>query len=255
MKLNYKEFGEGDQSLIIIHGLFGSLDNWLTLAKGFAKNQRVFLIDQRNHGRSPHSDDFTYEAMAGDVKEFIIDHNLNKVSLLGHSMGGKTAMLFACTYPELVDKLVIVDIGPKYYPPHHKTIIDALTNIDLQNLKSRSEADKIMVESIQDFGIRQFLLKNLTRNEDKQFAWKINLPVIVKNIDSVGEGLNSNLKYNGSTQFIRGDRSDYILDEDVDAIQTQFPNAQLVTIQGAGHWVHAEQPEALFNTITNFFNE
>jgi esterase len=255
MKLNYKEFGKGDQSLIIIHGLFGSLDNWLTLAKGFGQDKRIFLIDQRNHGKSPHSDNFSYQDMANDLKEFIDEHNLGKVSILGHSMGGKTAMLFASLYSEMIEKLIIVDIGPKYYPPHHKTIITTLTNLDLANLKSRGEADKKMAESISEFGIRQFLLKNLTRNENKEFEWKINLPIIVKNIDNVGEGLDTDFKYNGATQFIRGDRSDYILDEDVDHIQKQFPNSQLVTIQGAGHWVHAEQPEALFNTITNFLSE
>ena len=253
MKLNYKQFGEGEEALIIIHGLFGSLDNWLTLAKGFAKTQKVYLIDQRNHGKSPHSDIFSYVEMAEDLKEFLNEHNLNKVSILGHSMGGKTAMLFASLYPSLVNKLVIVDIGPKYYPPHHTIIITALTSIDLPNLKSRKEADIKMSETITDFGIRQFLLKNLTRNETKAFQWKSNLPSIIKNIDNVGAALSTDLAYHGSTQFIKGDRSDYILDEDIDLIQEQFPNAQFTTIQGAGHWVHAEQPEALFNSIINFF--
>ena len=255
MKLNYKEFGEGNKPLIIIHGLFGSLDNWLTLAKGFTTSHHVYLIDQRNHGKSPHSDQFSYKEMANDLKEFINDRNLENVSIIGHSMGGKTAMLFASQNPVLVEKLVIVDIGPKYYPPHHKTIINALTELDLLSLKSRTEADKKIGETITEFGVRQFLLKNLTRNENKEFAWKINLPVIVDNIDAVGEALNKELLYQGSTQFIRGDRSDYILDEDIDLIQEQFPNAQFVTIQGAGHWVHAEQPEALFSSVTNFFSE
>lgn len=255
MKLNYKEFGEGDQALIIIHGLFGSLDNWLTLAKGFSQTHKVYLIDQRNHGKSPHSDDFSYSFMAEDLEEFIADRGLSKASIVGHSMGGKTAMLFASLHPELVEKLVIVDIGPKYYPPHHQTIIKALTSLDLSVMKSRGEGDKMMAEVISEFGIRQFLLKNLTRNEQKQFEWKINLYGIIESIENVGEGLEVSLHYNGSTLFIRGDRSDYILDEDVDAIQEQFPNSQLLTIQGAGHWVHAEQPEALFNAVNNFFNE
>jgi esterase len=255
MKLNYKEFGEGYQPLIIIHGLFGSLDNWLTIAKAFANNRRIFLIDQRNHGKSPHSDDFSYQEMASDLKEFIHHNNLKNVSILGHSMGGKTAMLFASLHPTMIEKLIIVDIGPKYYPPHHKTIINALTSLDLSTLKSRGEADKEIAKSIKDSGIRQFLLKNLGRNEHKEFEWKINLPVIVKNIENVGEGLSISSHFNGSTLFIRGDRSDYILDEDVDEIQEQFPNSQLLTIQGAGHWVHAEQPEALYNAITNFLSE
>ncbi len=255
MKLNYKEFGEGEQVLIIIHGLFGSLDNWLTLAKDFAKKQRVFLVDQRNHGKSPHSDDFTYQLMADDLKEFITDQNLSKVSVLGHSMGGKTAMLFSTLYPELLEKLIIVDIGPKYYPPHHKVIINALTRLDLTSLKSRGDADKQMALAIHHFGIRQFLLKNLTRNESKAFEWRINLPVIVKHINNVGEGLPSSSSFNGSSLFVRGDKSDYILDEDIEPIQQQFTNSQLITIQGAGHWVHAEQPEALHNAITNFLSE
>lgn len=255
MKLNYKEFGEGNQPLIIIHGLFGSLDNWLTIGKAFAKTHKIFLIDQRNHGKSPHDEEFCYQAMVADLKEFIEDQHLEKVSILGHSMGGKTAMLFAVLHPELLEKLIIVDIGPKYYAPHHQTIIKALTSFDLATLKSRGEADKIMAQTITDVSIRQFLLKNLGRNEAKQFEWKINLPVIVKHINNVGEGLADEANFGGSTMFIRGDRSDYILDEDMDAIQQKFPNAQLVTIQGAGHWVHAEQPEALYNAVTNFLGE
>ena len=255
MKLNFREIGEGNETLIIIHGLFGSLDNWATLGKGFAQGRKVYLIDQRNHGKSPHDEGFSYDLMADDLEEFMNDHDIKKATILGHSMGGKTAMKFAMKFPERIEKLIIADIGPKYYPPHHQTIIKALTSLDLAVMKSRGEGDKMMAEVISEFGIRQFLLKNLTRNGQKQFEWKINLYGIIESIDNVGEGLEASLHYNGSTLFIRGDRSDYVLDEDVDAIQEQFPNSQLLTIQGAGHWVHAEQPEALFNAVTNFFNE
>jgi len=253
MQLNYKTLGEG-KPLIILHGLFGSLDNWLTIAKELTENHnyKVYLVDQRNHGHSPHSDEFNYGAMAEDLNEFIEEHGIENPSILGHSMGGKTAMKFALNHADKWDKLIVVDISPKAYPVHHDVILEGLNAIDVHNLKSRGEADKQLAEHISDFGTRQFLLKNLSRRKEGGFEWKINLPVIEKNIEIIGEGMEEQLAIEKDVLFIRGEKSDYIKDEDNILIVQHFPNSKIETIKGAGHWVHAEQPEALLNTVTDF---
>lgn len=252
MKLNYKEVGQG-KPLIILHGLFGSLDNWISIARKLEDRRRVFLVDQRNHGHSPHSNEFNYEVMTNDLKELAEKHRLQNIELVGHSMGGKTAMLFATKFSELVDKLVVVDIAPKYYPVHHDTIIKGLHAIDVHSITSRNEADERLSQHISDFGIRQFLLKNLKRVPDG-FDWKINLEVIEREIEEVGKALPSNATYNGPALFIRGESSNYIQDEDMKLIQQHFPEANLSTVSNAGHWVHAEQPKALLELLIDFIN-
>ncbi len=254
MKLNFREIGEGNETLIIIHGLFGSLDNWATLGKGFAQGRKVYLIDQRNHGKSPHDEGFSYDLMADDLEEFMNDHDIKKATILGHSMGGKTAMKFAMKFPERIEKLIIADIGPKYYPPHHQMIIEALESVDMSQVRSRSDAEATMKQYISDPGIMMFLMKNITRSGDG-YAWKMNLPVIVKNIDNVGEGLQLDEEYDGVTLFVRGDKSDYILDEDWENIHNFFPQAKLATVKNAGHWLHAEQPKVFFELIDAYLNE
>lgn len=250
MKLSFREIGEGDP-LIILHGLFGSLDNWISIARKLEDKRNIFLIDQRNHGHSPHSEIFNYEAMANDLKEFTESHNLSSIELMGHSMGGKTAMVFATQFPQLVEKLVVVDISPKYYPVHHETIIAGLHSIDLASLSSRNQADKELAKSVPNFGVRQFLLKNLKRTSDG-FGWKINLDVIEKEIEEVGKALPEEGVYDGPTLFIRGENSNYILDSDRPLIEHHFPKATLVTVKKAGHWVHAEQPDVLLEQLTRF---
>lgn len=254
MDLNFRAIGEGDNTLIIIHGLFGSLDNWATLGKAFATDRQVYLIDQRNHGKSPHSNEFSYEHMAEDLEGFMNSHNIKKAVILGHSMGGKTAMKFAMKFPERIEKLIIADIGPKYYPPHHQKIIEALESVDMDTIKSRGDAESTMKKHISDPGIMMFLMKNITR-KGNHYAWKMNLPVIIKNIDNVGEGLELEEEYKGSTLFVRGSKSDYILDTDWEGIYDCFPNAKLATIDNAGHWLHAEQPKSFFDTIEAYINE
>lgn len=250
MELNYKEVGQG-KPLIILHGLFGSLDNWISIARKLENKRCVFLVDQRNHGHSPHSDEFSYEAMANDLKEFVDTHQLQDIELMGHSMGGKTAMLFATKFPKLVEKLIVVDITPKYYPVHHDTILKGLHAVDVHTLTSRNEADGRLAQHISDFGVRQFLLKNLKRVSDG-FDWKINLEVIEREIEEVGKALPEGAMYDGSTLFIRGELSNYILDQDMELIHTHFPNAELSTVNKASHWVHAEQPSAFLEQITQF---
>lgn len=248
--LYYRELGEG-KPLIILHGLFGSSDNWLTLGRRLAEDFKVYMIDQRNHGQSFHADEFSYEAMAADLKQFIDSGNITKPHVLGHSMGGKTAMTFATTHPELVDKLIVADIGPQSYPIHHATILKGLFSIDLQNTKSRKEADEQLANFIPEMGIRQFLLKNLTRSGDG-FAWRINLPVIAQAIEQIGKGLNQNTSYPQPTLFVRGEKSDYIKDSDVNLIHSIFTDCKLETIMGAGHWLHAEKPQEFYDITINY---
>lgn len=254
MELNYKVHGKG-KPLIILHGLFGSLDNWLTLGKEFAEFRKVYLVDQRNHGASPHDQEFSYQAMADDLHEFIQTHEIHDAAILGHSMGGKTAMTYAVSYDDDWEKLIVVDIAPKVYPIHHQGIIDALKRLDLLTLSSRGEAEKQLSEDIEDFGQRQFLLKNLKRNDDSGFSWKMNLPVIEANLDDIGQGLAPQMATEKDALFIRGANSHYVNDEDIILINQHFPNARLETIEGAGHWVHAEKPRELFEVVRDFLRD
>lgn len=249
-KLNYKKFGEGTP-LIILHGLFGSLDNWITMARRFSEHYQVFIVDQRNHGLSFHSPEFSYGHMANDLLDLMNSERIASAHLLGHSMGGKTVMNFAVDHQERVNKLIVADIGPKYYPVHHTQIIKALYSIPVSELSSRKEADEIMSRAINNFGIRQFLLKNLLRDGDA-FKWKMNLDVIAKNIEEVGKALNQNASYQGETLFIRGANSDYIQDSDMFLINSIFLKAKLATIEGAGHWLHAEKPEEFYQIVMKF---
>jgi len=243
--------GDG-KPLIILHGLFGSLDNWLSIAKELTDTYQIFLVDQRNHGMSPHSDEFNYGVMAEDLKEFIKEHNIDRPYILGHSMGGKTAMKFALQHGDMWEKLIVVDISPKAYPVHHDVILEGLSAIDVDALKSRGQADKKLAEYVSDFGTRQFLLKNLNRKKSGGFEWKINLPVIKDNIEIIGEGMEEQLAIEKDVLFIRGEKSDYIKNDDVILITQHFPNAKLETVKNAGHWVHAEQPEALLDIMKTF---
>jgi len=251
-QLNFKVFGEG-QPLIILHGLFGSLDNWITLARKFAEHYKVYIVDQRNHGLSFHAEEFNYELMAQDLADLMSYEKIESAHLIGHSMGGKTAMNFAVSYPQKVDQLVIADIGPKYYPVHHMQIIKALYSIRLEELTARKDADEKMSELIKNVGIRQFLLKNLQRDGDV-FRWKMNLDAIAKQIEEVGKALNQNAQYVKETLFIKGANSDYIQDGDMILINSIFPKARLETIEGAGHWLHAEKPKEFYDVVAKFLS-
>lgn len=253
MKLAYREFGTG-QPLIILHGLFGQSDNWNTLAKRFAESGfRVFSIDQRNHGLSPHSTVWTYQAMAEDLKEFIETHQLQDPILLGHSMGGKTVMFFELLFSGIAQKIIVADIAPKTYEPHHDVVLKALNAVDFSDINTRKDAEAILSQYIDDFGTKQFLLKNIYWREDetKQMAWRFNLETITKEYDNVGVAIPDGLS-NVTALFIRGEKSNYVLDSDLATIANHFPNFQLKTIANSGHWVHAEQPEAFFNCVMEF---
>jgi esterase len=253
MQLHFERSGTGPP-LIILHGLFGSLDNWRTLGKTFSQSFTVFAIDQRNHGRSPHSSVLTYQAMAEDVKQFLQQHNLSSAHLLGHSMGGKTAMQFAVTYPDRVNKLVVVDIAPKAYPPGHDDIFAALYALDVKTLRSRQEADAQLAQTIPESAVRQFLLKNLERDPSGSFRWRINLDGIYNNYAAILQGIESYHQFDKPTLFIRGGHSQYIRDEDIPAINNLFPQAQTITVPHVGHWVHAEAPQAFGKIVLDFLS-
>jgi pimeloyl-ACP methyl ester carboxylesterase len=250
MKLHHRIIGEGEP-LFIIHGLFGSSDNWQTLGKKFAEDYQVIFVDQRNHGRSPHSDEFDYDLMVKDLHELITDLNLKSVNLLGHSMGGKTALGFAAKHPDLVDRMVVADMGFKEYPLHHDRIIEGLESIDLSVIKSRGQADKALAEYVPDYGVRQFLLKNLYWIEKGQLAWRINIPVLSEKIQEVLEAIDFN-QINSDTLFLRGGKSNYIVEADFEAINEKLPNSKIHTIEESGHWIHAEAPAEFYESVIGF---
>ncbi len=252
MKLHYRNLG-GGQPLIILHGLFGSSDNWQTLGKKIAEDYDVYLVDQRNHGRSPHSDDFSYDLMAADLLELIEDHYMRNVILVGHSMGGKTAIRFAQEHPEYIDKLVIVDIGTKQYPMHHDVILDALNSANLEKLGSRKAVEEHLSNYIDDFGVKQFLLKNLYWNDDKVLDWRINIPVLSKEMPEIIGGLPED-EVDLPTLFIRGAKSNYILEDDFEALHDQFSGASIKTLN-TGHWVHAEAPQLFYEALMKFVED
>ncbi|MCG9879363.1 MAG: alpha/beta fold hydrolase [Bacteroidia bacterium] len=253
MHLHYKVYGEGNP-LLILHGFMGSLDNWHTLASQFGKTHKVYAIDQRNHGKSGHSNNHTLALMVSDVKLFIETHELNKVSIIGHSMGGKVAMQFALDYPDLVDKLIVVDIAPKQYKRGHDDVFKAIFSVELNKIESRKHAEQMMEPHVPDFGTRQFLLKNLDRKEDGSYAWKMNLQTLHADYDEIIKAIISNGVFNGDTLVIKGANSRYINYEDELDFNKLFPKNEIVVIPQAGHWVHAEAPQLFFETVNNFLN-
>lgn len=243
--------GEG-HPLIILHGLFGSLDNWMTLAKKWSNNFEVWLIDQRNHGKSPHNEEHSYSLMAKDLHHFMEKNKIESAHILGHSMGGKTAMEFAIHFPEKVKKLIVVDIAPVAYQVHHWSIIKALKSVNLQEIESRKDAEIQLEKEIEEVGVRMFLLKNLNRLKEGLYEWKFNLDVLEKTIEPISEWPVSKGVFNKETLFIKGEKSLYILAEYGVNIAEKFPHYELEEIAGAGHWVHAEAPTIFYETVERF---
>ena len=253
MELNLKKFGQGEP-LIILHGLFGTLDNWQSIARLLSDEYLVYILDQRNHGRSPRADRHDYPSMAQDLRSFMENHWMyDGANIVGHSMGGKTAMQFALEHPEMVKKLVVVDISPKAYAGNHHEIFDALLSMDLDKITSRSEADELLARRIAEEDVRLFLMKNLTRRKEGGYEFKMNLPVLRNHyadiLAEVGEGLPP---FEGPTLFVRGGRSDHITAGDEVLIKKRFPQAVIETIEKAGHWVHADAPAHLLKIIQHF---
>lgn len=235
--------GEG-KPLLIIHGFLGTSDNWKTLAGQYAQNgYQVHAIDLRNHGKSFHSDDFTYADMVADVVEYCNANTIDKADIIGHSMGGKVAMFLAVNHPEKVDRLIVADIGPKYYAPHHQDILAGLNAVDFASKPTRNDVEEVLSEYITDFGTRQFLMKNLYWKEPGQLDYRFNLAVFNEKIDNIGEALKEGDRFNGPVLFLRGDKSNYIKDADIAGIKTHFPQAEIKDIKNSGHWLHAENPQ------------
>jgi pimeloyl-ACP methyl ester carboxylesterase len=249
--LHSKILGNGEP-LLIIHGYFGSGDNWKMIANKLSDSFQVHLIDQRNHGRSFHSDEFDYELMVEDLYNYIEHYQLEKVNLLGHSMGGKTVMLFAVEYSELVNKLIVADIAPRMYPPHHDDILKALNSVDFSVQNSRKLVDEKLAELIPEIGVRQFLLKSVYWKEKGQLDFRFNLQSLTENNNEVGEALPSFTNFDGETLFLKGENSGYISANEEPLIKAHFPNSSIVTIANAGHWLHAENPIDFFNELKLF---
>ena len=250
--LHSKIEGSG-KKLLILHGFLGMLDNWKTLGGRYAEaGFEVHLIDQRNHGQSFWSDHFNYDLLAGDLERYMSHYGMEEALVMGHSMGGKTAMQFACDHPDRVEKLVVADIGPKFYPPHHQPIIDALNALGPDAFTSRGKADAALEKDIPDYGTRQFLLKNLHWIEKGKLAFRFNLDVLSGKMEEIGENIGASDTYNGPTLFLRGDRSEYLPKSDLSQIRGHFPLAGIETIDNAGHWLHAENPDQFFEKSLAF---
>jgi len=255
MKLAYRETGSG-KPLIILHGLFGQSDNWNTLAKKFGESGfRTFTVDQRNHGLSPHDNEWTYEAMAKDLSEFIMEHHLENPILLGHSMGAKTVLFHEKNFPGVASKLVIADMAAREYPAHHADVLDALHAVDFNKITSRKEAEAEMNRYISDFGTKQFLLKNIYWKEDgnKKMDWRFNLKVITEQYDNVRVPVPF-FTSDTPTLIVRGGRSPYVNEADIEDYKKRFSTCEISVIEEAGHWVHAEKPQEFFEVVLKFIS-
>lgn len=252
MQLNFKKAGDGEP-IILLHGLFGSASNLGVVARALAGNYTVYAVDLRNHGKSPHDASMSYAIMAADVLQLMDEQSLTSAHLLGHSMGGKTAMQIALNYPQRVGKLVVADIAPVSYEHAHTNVIRGLTAVAEASIQSRQQAEEILAQFEDDADVRSFLLKSLTRTPQGNYVWQLNLEGIKANYDAVAEGI-SGTPFMGPALFIKGGNSDYLLPEYKDAVMALFPNAQLKVVANAGHWPHAEQPQ-LFNKLVLQFLE
>ncbi|MBT8261682.1 MAG: alpha/beta fold hydrolase [Bacteroidia bacterium] len=252
MILHSQIFGEG-KPFIILHGLLGMSDNWRTLGRRFSElGYEMHLVDQRNHGRSFHSHEFSYDLMAADLKSYFDHHQIENCVLMGHSMGGKTAMRFATLYPEMVSKLFVADIGPKEYPHHHQDIFKALLSLNFDEISSRGEAEEVLSEYIHETGIRLFLMKNLYWKEKGVMASRANVEVLNDQIEEVGKALAKDARFEGETLFLGGANSGYIEPMDELLIKKHFPNATVDMVSNAGHWLHSENPSEYFEKVSRF---
>jgi pimeloyl-ACP methyl ester carboxylesterase len=264
MKLFYREFGKTHtETLIILHGLYGSSDNWLSLGKRFSEKYRVIIPDLRNHGQSPHNTTHSFPAMTEDLHELFTSLKIKKANLLGHSMGGKLAMFFTSEYPDAVLRLIIADISPRAYGDEknapnasfHKALMENMLSVDMNNLDDYADADEALSEAIGDKRLRQFMMKNL-RKTDKGMEWQINLPVLKDQLPAIMEGLYpedfNSMKIKTPSLFLRGEQSEYIPLSDFNLIEHIFPNSRILTVPDAGHWLHAEQPDFVFRNVEYF---
>jgi pimeloyl-ACP methyl ester carboxylesterase len=251
MQLHFKGSGQG-RAVILLHGLFGSSDNWHSIALRLSESFHVFAVDQRNHGQSPHSDEMNYALMAEDLNEFLATRGIKAAFVLGHSMGGKTAMQFTLQFSERVEKLVVSDMAPRAYAPEHDKIFTALIGLDLKSFSARQEIEDALAPEIPSLNLRRFLLKNLGRNSAGEFFWKMNLCGLWENYPQLGNAISASVPFAKPTLFIRGEKSDYIGPADEPLIRELFPLAEIQTIIGSGHWVHADKPEEFLKCVLKF---
>jgi pimeloyl-ACP methyl ester carboxylesterase len=254
VKLYHKESGEG-KPFVFLHGLFGSSINWNSISQYFNKDYKVFLIDQRNHGRSPHDSGHDYDLMSEDLNGFFIDHDIDRAVVLGHSMGGKTAMRFAAKYPGKVSRLIVVDISPGAYTFKDENVLKGMFKLTAEQLLSRASADEAICKYIPDLGVRQFILQNLYWNEQKKLQWRLNIKAIGENVMNVGSEIDMNVPFKGPSLFVKGGNSDYIQAEDHAIIEEKFPNSTIETIAGAGHWIHADKPLDFVRVVSKFLKD
>jgi esterase len=252
--LYHKIIGEGDP-LIITHGLFGMSDNWSTFAKKMAKERMVILVDARDHGRSPHTDEINYELMAEDLARVMEDNWIHHADVIGHSMGGKAVMKLACLHPRMINNLIVVDIGPGKNPDRHTDIFNAMESIDLHGTDSRKEIEEKLLDDIHSVSTVRFLMKNLAREKNRKgFRWKMNLPLLKKHFQDILAPIDLE-QVDIRTLFIKGEESNYIDKTQEEIIAEHFLNYTIANIPKAGHWVHADQPDAFYNTIYDFLNK
>ena len=250
--LNHKIFGQGDP-IIILHGLFGMLDNWQTIAKKLAEEYMVILVDQRDHGKSKHTEEFNYQVLAEDLRLFMEENWMHEAHIIGHSMGGKTAMQFSVQNPDMIDKMIIVDIGPKAYKAGHDIIFKALREVEIDKVKSRSEVEESIAKYIDDAGVRLFLMKNLQRKKEGGFRWKMNLELLYNEYPNIIDAIQHDGQVDVESLFIYGSKSKYIVPSEIDSIKAIFPNSIFEEVD-AGHWIHAEKPEELLRLVQGFLS-
>lgn len=250
--LNFKKYGEGLENLIIIHGFLGSLDNWHTLATEFSKDYIVYTVDMRNHGKSPHTENHNIKLMVNDLAEFMEQQNIASANILGHSMGGKVAMQFAFDYTDKVERLIVADIAPRQYKRGHDSVLEALNAVDFTKVTKRKDTEDIMMHLVPDFGTRQFLLKNLTTAANGGYNWRVNLNVLDRDYEEIIKPIEYDGVFLKPALFLRGELSTYIKPSDELEIQEHFINAQIETISGAGHWLHAENPKEFYEKVIRF---
>jgi esterase len=251
INLNYKIVGSGNP-VIVLHGLFGMLDNWQSFAKSMEDEYMWIMVDQRDHGKSPFTKEFNYPVLADDLYHFLNNEGIYKTHIMGHSMGGKTAMQFAHDHFSFVDKLIVVDIAPKRYPGGHETIMQAMLTVPVDKADSRDDIFLHLSKDIKDESVVQFLMKNLQRNKNGVYRWKINIPLLYENYDTILGNIDVSHNIETDTLFVRGAESRYIEEEDLTLMKEIFPNSSLATIQGAGHWVHADKPKELASVIRDY---
>lgn len=255
MKLFSKIYGKGD-SLIILHGLFGMSDNWNSIGKRLSQNFEVHLLDLRNHGRSPHHSEFNYEVMNEDLKEYIQDYSLQKAIILGHSLGGKVAMNLASNFPSLLKKMIVIDIAPKEYSvDFHINILDTLLQLKLNKYSHRDKIDLELQKNIKDHTVRLFLMKNLYRNQEKEFAWRFNIYALKDQIKNISTANFISHKIDVETLFIKGEKSNHITLDDYSKINNYFPFSSIKVIKNTGHWVHTNEPLLLEKIVRNFIRD